>query len=244
MKVRNMTKDDLEAVRNLALQFLYMDIGETEFSPYVVQHPIFESASTIIQTTSGHKPVNLLEDPGALDEVRKQYQMRINVAKDVSNIYMIIRKSYRLTFLKYSEEYLSPATHAKLLADAWVSSENPNGDVNVPLRLLVKWFRKAPKKELMVAEDYKIYQSLPDRFTVYRGVAVGRNPKGLSWTQNYITAKWFANRFNQFSKSNEKGYIQTAEVNKRDVLAYFNTRNEDEVVIDSSKLNIHVLKTS
>ena len=44
----------------------------------------------------------------------------------------------------------------------------------------------------MQEKDYEVYKSFPDTFNIYRGVAVGRNPKGLSWTQNLETAKWFA----------------------------------------------------
>jgi len=238
MKANISQADNLIAIKWTAEIFLYMDIERTEFSPFIVQHPIFEYGSTLIQTKSGFKRLNLF-DSNDLNEIRQQYRERINEASDVFGVYMIIRKSYRLTFLRYIEEHLSSSTFAKILADAWISSENPNGDVNVPLSILVRWFRKTSKKDLMTAEDYKIYQTLPDKFTVYRGVAVGRNPKGLSWTQNYKTAKWFANRFN---KSDKKGYIQTAEINKRNVLAYFNTRNEDEIVADTSKLNIRILK--
>ena len=71
------------------------------------------------------------------------------------------------------------------------------------------------------------------------GVAVGRNPQGLSWTQNLETAKWFANRFNTDTK---KGYVQVGIAKKEHVLAYFNTRGEDEIVYNSKKLDISILK--
>jgi Cys-tRNA synthase (O-phospho-L-seryl-tRNA:Cys-tRNA synthase) len=89
----------------------------------------------------------------------------------------------------------------------------------------------------MTEEDYEVYQSLPETFTIYRGVAVGRNPKGLSWTQNLETARWFAHRFDREDK---KGYIQMGMAKKEDVLAYFNTRNEDEIVYNSRRLQISI----
>lgn len=74
-------------------------------------------------------------------------------------------------------------------------------------------------------EEYEVYSSLPSTVTVYRGVAVGRNPKGLSWTTNHSTAEWLSNRFNTDTK---KGYIQKATVSKSKVFAYFNSRNEGQ----------------
>jgi hypothetical protein len=98
-------------------------------------------------------------------------------------------------------------------------------------------FKKCDKKYLMTDEDYQVYEQLPETFTIYRGVAVGRNPKGLSWTQNLETAKWFAHRFDQKDK---KGYIQIGTAKKENVLAYFNTRNEDEIVYNSRRLQISI----
>ena len=97
----------------------------------------------------------------------------------------------------------------------------------------------------MCKEDYENYKKLPDKFIVYRGVAVGRNPHGLSWTLNLLswtlnleTAQWFANRFNN---DKETGYIEKATVRKSDVFAYFNTRGEDEIVCNVSSKDIIIL---
>jgi hypothetical protein len=141
---------------------------------------------------------------------------------------MLIRTPYHLTFLKYCEPYLSPKDLAELFADAWVSSENPNQDVNCPISYLVKMFEKCDKKYLMTEEDYQIYESLPETFTIYRGVAVGRNPQGLSWTQSLEKAEWFAHRFDK--PGGQQGYVQMCIAKKSRVLAYFNTRGEDEIV--------------
>ena len=83
-------------------------------------------------------------------------------------------------------------------------------------------------------EEYEYYCELPDMIEVYRGVAVGRAKEdGLSWTCNRKTAEWFANRFNY---SDNKGYIIKGVIDKADVFAYFNGRNEDEICCNSSKV--------
>lgn len=74
---------------------------------------------------------------------------------------------------------------------------------------------------------------------IYRGVALGREPNGLSWTANLEKAKWFAHRFDRGDK---QGYVETAIAKKTDILAYFNTRNEDELVVNTRQLNKKIKK--
>jgi hypothetical protein len=176
-----------------------------------------------------------MENEENLKIVRNKFRDKIMNVKSLMGVYMIIRKSYRLTFLSFIKSYLSKEDFAHLLADAWVSSENPNQDTNVSVAKAARWFREADKETLMRSEDYEVFKNLPDKVTAYRGVAVGRNPKGLSWTQNYDKAKWFANRFNE---KNKVGYIEMIEVDKSKVLAYFNTRDEDELIIYPRGLQI------
>lgn len=89
------------------------------------------------------------------------------------------------------------------------------------------------KKVLMSKEDYNVYAALPKEFTVYRGVAVGRNPDGLSWTRDKETAFWFSKRFDHDA---EIGYVKQAITQKKNVLVYFNSRNENELVINPKTL--------
>ena len=111
-----------------------------------------------------------------------------------------------------------------------MSVENGNNDENVGLPEIKKWFREAAPDSLMGKEDFEYYQNLPDGIPLYRGVAVGRNPKGISWTDDLAVAKWFANRYGK------GGYVQVIEKSRKShVLAYFNSRNEHEVVYDPNR---------
>lgn len=219
---------DLNGVKETALSFLNIDIKETPISPIIVDHPIFESGIIAL----GSEVINILTLDG-LKKVNDSYTKKIKSSKDLFSVYIIIRRAYRLTFLKYIKPYLSIEDFSKLLADAWVSSENPNQDVNCSLSLLTRWFKESDNQILMDEEDYEVYCNLPDQFQIYRGVAVGRNPKGLSWTPNYEKAVWFSKRFDREDK---KGYVQAATVKKEKVLAYFNTRGEDEIVVNTRDL--------
>lgn len=230
---------NLNEVKNVAKNFLHLPIYEDEKIPsqMFVYHP-FLSSSIVILPGDESDLVDLLEQPERLEDYYRFIEEEIDKG-DLHKIHFLIRAPYRLAFIKQCEQYLSEKDFAELLADAWVSSENPNQDANCSISCLIKMFKRCNKKYLMQEKDYEVYKSFPDTFNIYRGVAVGRNPKGLSWTQNLETAKWFANRFNRGTK---KGYVQMGIAKKEHVLAYFNTRNEDEIVYNSKKLDISILR--
>ena len=226
---------NLDKVKNVAMTFLSMPIEDTEMSPIIIQHPIFESGFQSIIVNGEFKITNITEDKDGLRQVTNTLRKQIECATDLLGVFIVIRNSYKLVFLKYIKQYLSKSDFSKLLADAWVLSENPNDDANVSVRTLASWFKHADKKALMTEEDYEVYKSLPDTITVYRGITPGHNPKGLSWTQNIDTARWFANRYDN------EGYIQKAVIDKSRALAYLNTRNEDELVVDTRGLKFEVI---
>lgn len=224
-------KTNLDAVKETAIAFLNMDVEPTALAPMFVMHPVFENGFVFFPGES--TPGNILDDADALRKARQMVRDKIDNTMSATGVFMIIRKSYRLTFFKYIAEYLSDVDYSQLWADAWVMSENPNQDVNVSISAAVRYFKKANKQYMMDEDELNVYNKLPEEFEVYRGVAVGRNPKGLSWTRNYNTAEWFAHRYD---KENEKGYVQVATAKREDVLAYFNARNEDELVISPKSL--------
>ena len=84
----------------------------------------------------------------------------------------------------------------------------------------------------MDEEELQEYSNLGDVVVIYRGVTEYNNKqiKAMSWTLNKDTAKWFANRFNQ------KGYVYQAKINKKDILAFCDRRNEKELIVDYTKL--------
>ena len=215
---------NLEELKAIAKNFLYIEVEETNI-PGIVIHPIFESNMVYIQDKK--KFVDIFQDTEEVNEVYEYYEKLINSCDNIGRIIWLIRKSYRLTFLKYAKEYLSKNDFDTFLGNIYVDTENPNGDVNVSVRTLRSWFAKANKKNLMTGDEYKYYNSLPEQITVYRGVGISRKEKGLSWTQNIEKARWFANRFN---RKGQTGYVVTASISKDEILAYFGRRGEEEIV--------------
>lgn len=86
----------------------------------------------------------------------------------------------------------------------------------------------------MDEQEYKVYKDFPECLTVYRGVAINRNPHGLSWTTDYSKAEWFAHRYDTGS---EEGYLLKADISRSNILAYFDSRGESEVVVNVFELN-------
>ena len=189
-----------------------------------VQHPIFESGFSYIND----EMTNIMT-PEGFAAVVKQVEKDIDRIDDALECMNILRQSYYLTFLKFAKESLSLFDFSMLLGRFWTEEESPNGDVNVPVSLSARWFKSADKQTLMYDDEYEIYKNLPDTFTVYRGVTPGGNPDGMSWTREYDKAEWFSNLFG-------KGYILEGTASKKDVLAFFSRRREEEVVIEAKKV--------
>lgn len=215
---------DLTAIKNILKDFLHMPVEETEYSPIVVQHPIFESGISYVN----NKMTDIMT-PECFASVAKRVEEDIDKIDDALGCVNILRQSYYLTFLKFAKESLSLPDFSMLLGKFWTEEENPNGDVNVPVSLSAKWFKSADKHALMYDDEYKTYKNLPETFTIYRGVTPGRNPDGMSWTRDLSKADWFSRRFGD-------GYVLEGIANKKDVLAFFSRRGEEEVVIEAKKV--------
>ena len=60
----------------------------------------------------------------------------------------------------------------------------PNRDSNLSLTTATWWVQAADPMYLMPEEEREVYNSFENAAAVYSGVAVGRNPMGLLWTDN------------------------------------------------------------
>ena len=224
---------DLSKVKTVAKTFLMQDIKETPMSPLVVKHPFTDSALIVAQDSEGRVThTNLLEDEHARRDWQKQMEKQIELARSAFHIHFMIAKPYRLAFLKYARPFLSRADFSEILSDAWIRSEYPSYDPNVNQSEQLAMFRAADPAVLMDEDEYETFSSLEDSITVYRGVTSynAENVKALSWTLNYDTAVWFAHRFG------EDGTVYEAQVAKKHILALFNSKSEQEVIVDPQHL--------
>ena len=222
---------DIKAIRDTTMALFdavpIVEVKELEGMGFV-QHPFI---SSMFGMNMAGETISFL-DPENVKESRKMYKKMI-YAGSATGIYIMIQNPYKMTWFNLCADYFSDEDYGKYLRDSWCLQENPNQDKNVPRRKAVSLFRKAKKKYLMSEKEYEYYEALPDKMTVWRGVSPGRERMGLSWTDDKSVAAWFKQRFETEEK---KGYVLEAEIDKKNILAYFNVRNEKEIVVDVFKI--------
>ena len=221
---------NLEMIKEKAQILLSLPIIQNETFPFLVSHPFFSS----IYSAYDNELINIIENE---EKVKENVSNQIDKITDCNQFLIFIQKPYLPVFFKMINHYLSKEDFANFLREIWIMVEFPNADKNVSLNDWLKYFQKADKKFLMNESDYKKFLALPDVITVYRGVKATGKTKALSWTTELETAHWFASRFK------DDGYVCKAEIKKEDVFAYFNDREEHEVIVNYKKLKNIVILT-
>ena len=151
----------------------------------------------------------------------------------------LIEKPYRAPALAEIQDQMTDAEYWEHLSWVWTNSESNCMDKKVWKRLL-----SSPRPEshkMMTEDEQKFLASLPDRITVYRGFkARGRiggrsmlsNRKGRSWTLSREKAEWFTNITFGIGLGEKKPHmVRSLSVNKSEVLAYLNDRDEQEILL-------------
>jgi hypothetical protein len=87
------------------------------------------------------------------------------------------------------------------------------------------------REMLMNAAEFEFYNSLPDKFTIYRGgtKSEAKSKKyGVSWTINKAIAEKFQNV--KQSRDGKTMVVHELEINKSEAIAYLNDRKEEEII--------------
>ena len=229
-------KTDLQKVKEIAKELLNVPILETEYSPMIVSHPFANCGLVVVPYDDDYYQLNISK-PDAFNKWKNIMSEQIDNCVNAHHIFYMVNNPYRLMFVDAIADCLSNEEFATLLGEAWVTSEYANEDANVSKKEVLAHFKNADKKALMSDSEFASFRKLEDNLVVYRGVSVEKKDStdALSWTTSFGTAKWFAERWG-------KGVVYAADINKSDVLAYFNRKEEDEVVVDFNKLqNVRVV---
>lgn len=195
-------------------------------SPY----PLFNGNFTASDTPAG----------GLIEVTSENYhsvvEQRANMAIDYARkskepmiaLLIVLTSPYYMQFLYFIKDYVTPETIGECLAHCWVDMEFPNQHA---CDMLLELFDKADKKALMSEEEYEKFSSLPETVEIYRGIQSKKaKVKAMSWTLSLDKAKWFANRWGQNNK------VVKVLMPKRNILAYFKGRGEEEIVINPKRL--------
>ena len=228
---------DLNAVKEVARTFVYLDIHINEKVGIIVHHPYIGQIATVVNE-SGTLVLKDVRNEKDLEDIRNDIIKTIEAVTNYFQFIHIVRPPYLPAFFKFTKHYLNDRDYSSFLASMWTIVEFPNVDDNITAPEFVKIFRKADKMLLMDEEEQKKYLALPEKITVYRGIRGRGSLKALSWTTDIKQAEWFAKRWDN------NGKVYSATVKKEDVLAVFSSRGESELVVDYSKLeDVNLIKT-
>lgn len=163
--------------------------------------------------------------------VNKQLEIKEKSAKELleNNKYFsfvfLHEKPHRMNAFIEVKSKLNDKEYWEMALAVWTNSENiwQNRD---DWKKLLKDKKRIETKHLFMSEDdRKVFDKLPETFTVYRGYHENRNEFGYSYTLDESIAK-------RFSKGHRLvGKVYTRTVNKSEVFAYTNERSEKEIII-------------
>lgn len=165
-----------------------------------------------------------------------QYRHKIEYANEAKRnknwvrFIFIHERAWRIEAFRTIQRQLTDAEYWQLLGEIWVDSEN----IFDNLALWKKLWRSQRQSSLLVMDkdDDEEYQALPDEMIVFRGCKP-HNVKSLSWTLSAAVATKFAKRF---VTTGDQSVLVSGTCLKRDVLAYFGCRQEQEIVILPKKI--------
>lgn len=96
---------------------------------------------------------------------------------------------------------------------------------------------KPHREFLMNADEQTFLNSLPRRIRIYRGMSTQERDSGefgISWSLSEERAKFFANDYLRHAVKYEK-VVHSIEVRQEDIIAYFNGRQEQEIIYIAKK---------
>lgn len=220
---------DLARIRQKTIEMLY----ECELDYDEVLDLLFNDfiADRYIRLKDGEFR-DLLKIEGYM-EWAKETEERINDS-DISTIFhVIIREPRVFNWVLLVKDYMSLEDFSYYYALAWQMVEHPG--INNDLSYLLGLFRSADPKVMMDEEEYEVWSNLPDEVILYRGIAKSGNRQGLSWTLSKEKARWFKERY---EKTRERGILLMAKVPKKYCVCFFNRRNEEEIILDTTVRNV------
>ena len=152
--------------------------------------------------------------------------------EEASNLLIMCSSYDRFeTFLKIKDQ-LNDKDYWRTLADAYTGSDNLYALKEEVKEAFLE--DRSNREFLMTKKELKIYNSLPENLTIYRGMTVEELESGdfnISWTLLKERAEFFAYKYGRnFSTEGIPKVVHQLEVMKVEILAYFHDGNEQEVI--------------
>lgn len=228
-------QEHLRHVKDVAITLLHFPVRicTDDDGMKEIQHPIFPYHGIIHAPEDREQSIySIMDNDAAIPKTIRMYKDSIEKMKNIGSVVRSVNKPCRLQFLYLIQNELSPDEMGKLLSETWTRISTPYNR-GVPLPAIVKWFKKASRQSLMVENELAYYDSLPDEFTVYRGIGPESNKNGLSYTLSLDEAERFAN---PYQNNRDNGYVLTGTAKKKDVLACLYGLTGPEILIEPKNI--------
>lgn len=152
--------------------------------------------------------------------------------KDWHSLIFLHERPYRIWALfMYEDKIDNDEDYWEILSAIWGDSENLwQYKKDLPKLFFPRNRDMALRYKFMSTEDYNYLQTLPNQVDIYRGYN-HYNSKGWSWTLSPTRATWFAKRLIGM-EGDHSARVATATVAKKDIIAYYNGRNEQEIIVN------------
>jgi hypothetical protein len=212
-------------------------IVQTRIGPMIKHH--------FINTTYGSQPNKKNKENGKWNEalrIKKKHYEDCLFENDFETISWLIERPWRISWLHANKELVIEKVgipmYYEILGDVFNDTENANQYIDEIHDL----FNYGGNPLLMMNEkELEEYQELPNVLKVWRGVKSGENIHecrllGFSWTLDFEKAKWFADR--GYMEENPYPLIFGLEIKKEEVLSYITRRNESEIILDYTKIDM------
>lgn len=228
----NMKNTNIKVVKDIAIQLIYTKPEPIEdFGFY--KHPYI--GHPVIMLPDTNESFNIFQDIEKYHLWQEELAENIRHMRNAYSIACLIKTYYKSVFFESIKEYLSEKDFAEILSNYWAAV----GITDVPKTKFLLWFQEANKSYLMDKGERKVFDALPEKVTIYRGVDDPEYKYGFSWTLDKKVARWFANR-NQGNGT----YVYECTVDKKDLICYFQIRNEKEVIINPETLKEYEIRTT
>lgn len=138
----------------------------------------------------------------------------------------IVKLPYKLA-LKYfiqNMEKLSDEYYWQVIRALWIDE----GVCNDLWELLFFYSGRKRQHKIMKSSDRQALKKLPKEVTIYRGCKEKTDENKFNWSLD----KTFVERY---IKTMQGYYIAEKKINKKEIFAYFNSRNEQEVILKRNK---------
>lgn len=171
---------------------------------------------------------------------KKQKLEEYLASGDYSGAIALTERPYRLDrFMDFMDDIAGTEEFCKLAADVWIDSENIHRNLD-EWREVWSMVGSSNREWLHENQEWEAFQSLPERFEIYRGIGIEGAVRGLSWTTDVDKARWFADRNTNLAGVDIEAepILLTGTVNKSDVIAYFLQRGESEIVVLPEKVEL------